>query len=306
MVAEKAAGENTDNLAAVVEESQIADSIEEMQAAESQNNESQSNESSEAPTPQQNDTSEPSVEVNEKIDPPALPVAVPKQKLPRLSKEQVARRKDLVKLIRDLNSNELADQLKVGRLLMRDIVHAICRPEYDPRNNVNRPVFRSGIIKIDDLKVDMALDAQVVNVVDFGVFVDIGLGTSCLVHVSQLADYFIRDPHRFFAVGDFLKVWVTEVDSAQRRVRLTAVQPASLRPKKAEKQTRPNRKGKFKKPGKFSNSNRKGHKPKAKPKPVKPITDGMLKGAEPMTSFSDLAQFFDKKSVDKKSDKGKQ
>ena len=184
---------------------------------------------------------------------------------------------------------------------MKDIVHSLCRPEYDPRNNINRPVFRSGIITLDDLKPEMRLDAQVVNVVDFGVFVDIGLGTSCLVHVSQLSNHFIRDPHRFYAVGDSLRVWVTEVETEKRRVKLTAVQPKSQQnQRKPSKSKRPPRKSKFQKSHGRPNhrGEKKYTKAKRKPKPVKPITDDMLTGAEPMRSFSDLAQFYKKTPED--------
>lgn len=224
-----------------------------------------------------------------------------------MTPEQQNRRKELVKSIRELDADKLSGELGVGRLMLKDILHSICRPEYDPRRNVNRPVFRSGIIKLDDLKKDMCLDAQVVNVVDFGAFVDIGLGTSCLVHVSQLANHFIRDPHRFFAVGDTLRVWVTDIDSEQRRVKLTAVQPQELRPKR-EPKAKSFRKPRSQKPsgrrdgrrdGKRDGSGKRFSKPRRAPKPVKPITDDMLEGAEPMRSFSDLAQFFDKKPEDK-------
>ena len=222
-----------------------------------------------------------------------------------LTDAQIARRKELVKSIRELDADKLAGEFGIGRLLLKDIVHSICRPEYDPRTNINRPIFRTGIIKLDDLSKDMCLDAQVVNVVDFGVFVDIGLGTSCLVHVSQLANHFIRDPHRFFAVGDTLRVWVTEIDMEKRRVKLTAVQPNSLRPKRRDAKPKSfrkpsgprkggNRQGHGQGHGKHSETRRKFTKAR-KPKPVKPITEEMRAGAEPMRSFSDLAQFYDKK-----------
>ena len=152
----------------------------------------------------------------------------------------------------------------------------------------------------------MCLDGQVVNVVDFGVFVDIGLGTSCLVHVSQLANHFIRDPHRFFSVGDSIKVWVTDINADKRRVSLTAVQPASLRPKRQEKpagfRKRTGPKSGQQRPERKSYGNRAVRPKRKPPKKAPPITEEMLKGAEPMRSFSDLAQFYDKQSkpADKK------
>ena len=138
-----------------------------------------------------------------------------------------ANRKELLKKINELDVQALADQHVAGRLLVRDILLALKRPQWDPRDKVNKPIFRRGIIKVDDLKSEMQLDAQVVNVVDFGVFVDIGLGESSLVHVSQLSNHFIKDPHRFFSVGDVLKVWVSEIDAERRRVKLTAIRPGS-------------------------------------------------------------------------------
>ena len=108
---------------------------------------------------------------------------------------------------------------------IRDLLRALKNPLHDPREKLPAPVFRSGILKIEDLKPGQQLRGQVVNVVDFGIFVNIGIGDSCLVHISRLSNRFIRDPHWHFAVGDVLDVWVQEVDSGKNRVTLTAVQP---------------------------------------------------------------------------------
>ncbi len=258
--------------------------------------------------------------------------------------ENSANRKEILKKISDLNVDDLALHHSAGRLLVKDILMALKRPKWDPRDKVSKPIFRRGIIKADDLKPNMQLDGQVVNVVDFGVFVDIGLGESSLVHVSQLSNHFIRDPHRFYSVGDVLKVWVSEIDAERRRVKLTAVRPGSKKPpsrrarstggkdssasstnprittgsSESRSSTPPARK-----PGKYGNkyggrpkgksaqrpsygksdTPYKSHVRKSQPKEVKPITDGMLKGVEPMRSFSDLAQFVNKKPKDKKTGK---
>ncbi len=81
----------------------------------------------------------------------------------------------------------------------------------------------------------MELTGTVLNVVDFGCFVDIGMHDSGLVHVSRLADRFIRDPHEVVAVGDVVKVWVMEVDKERRRVSLTMVRPGSERPRRPQR-----------------------------------------------------------------------
>ena len=249
------------------------------------------------------------------------------------------RRKVIVKSMSELDLNEIASAHSTGSLAVKDIIMTLKRPAWDPRDKVQKPIFRRGILKVDDLKPEMQLEGQVVNVVDFGVFVDIGLGESSLVHVSQLSNHYIADPHKVFAVGDAMKVWVTEVSTQQRRVRLTAIRPGT---KKSNARGRSNRgrskdqanrgpakssadssssstertsQGSGRRPGKYDGGRggqtRRRDNPKfkrdtrrSKPKPVKPITDKMLKGDEPMRSFSDLAQFV-KRKPDDKDDTGK-
>ena len=254
--------------------------------------------------------------------PAPVPAPVPaKPKVNHETQQQAAKRKEVVKRILEVEIDQLVAEHSVGHLMVKDIVMALKRPNWDPRDKTAKPIFRRGIIKVDDLKPEMQLDAQVVNVVDFGVFVDIGLGESSLVHVSQLSNHFIRDPHRFFAVGDVMKVWVSEVDSERRRVKLTAIRPGSKRPQRrprrdaaASKDRQHGSKGPNK-PGKYGASQttkfgnkyggkgakgksapRREYKPRKKPPaPVAPITEEMLEGTKPMRSFSDLAQFVSKK-----------
>ncbi len=108
----------------------------------------------------------------------------------------------------------------------------MARPGRDPREDLPAPVFKQGVLKLEDLTPGMELTGTVLNVVDFGCFVDIGMHDSGLVHVSRLADRFIRDPHEVVAVGDIVKVWVMEVDKERRRVSLTMVRPGSERPRR--------------------------------------------------------------------------
>ncbi|MBX3416617.1 MAG: helix-hairpin-helix domain-containing protein [Pirellulaceae bacterium] len=135
----------------------------------------------------------------------------------------------------ELNAATLAQEFQVGELMLRDILKSLERPRHDPRQKFSGPVFRSGIIKLEDLEPQMELQSQVVNVVDFGVFVDVGLGSSCLVHVSELSAGYIQDLHQQFAVGDALLTWVKEIDVARRRVKLTAIKPGTP---KVERQPR--------------------------------------------------------------------
>ncbi len=222
-------------------------------------------------------------------------------------------RKAIVKRMADLNIDEIAKRHGCGRLLVKDVLLSLKRPAWDPRDKSHKPLFRSGIVKIEDLQKDMELSAEIVNVVDFGVFVDIGLGESSLVHVSQLSNHYIADPHQNFSVGDVIKVWVTEIESNRRRVKLTAVRPgtskpARRRPKKSRDggaQPKAPRGSGDRKPGKYERRGGKsprsgggGHsKRRSRPAPKpRPITDEMLSGDAPMKSFSDLMQFVNKRS----------
>ena len=137
-----------------------------------------------------------------------------------------------------LDRDALVKDLGVGQLLVDDVIAALSRPGRDPREGLPTPLFRKGVVKLEDLQQGMELEGSVLNVVDFGAFIDIGLGDSGLVHVSQLANKFVRDPHDVVSVGDRVKVWVTAVDKERRRVSLTMIAPGSER-KQTPKRERP-------------------------------------------------------------------
>jgi uncharacterized protein len=125
-----------------------------------------------------------------------------------------------------LDLGALAGELGVGRLLLEDIVEQLKRPGRDPREDLPKPFFKKGVLKLEDLEVGMELLGSVLNVVDFGAFVDIGLHDSGLVHISQLSARYVRDPHDVVSVGEIVPVWVLELDKARRRVALTMISPA--------------------------------------------------------------------------------
>jgi uncharacterized protein len=141
-------------------------------------------------------------------------------------KDAIAR---LSERVAQVDLEPLAKELDVGVLTLKDILAQLVRPGRDPREDFPPPVFKRGIIKLEDLAPGMELRGTVLNVVDFGCFVDIGMHDSGLVHVSRLADRFIRDPHDVVAVGDVVKVWVVEIDKERRRVSLTMVCPGTER-----------------------------------------------------------------------------
>jgi protein Tex len=128
--------------------------------------------------------------------------------------------------LQKLPLKNLSEELEVGLPTLQDIVDALSRPGRDPRTDLPGPVFRQGVLKLEDLAIGMELTGTILNVVDFGAFVDIGLKDSGLVHVSQLSDQFISSPHDVVSVGDIVTVWVQSVDLERRRVGLTMLDPA--------------------------------------------------------------------------------
>ena len=142
--------------------------------------------------------------------------------------------------IADVDIAATTEQLAVGELLLKDILAQLARPGRDPREDLPSPIFKKGVLKLEDLSEGMELTGTILNVVDFGAFVDIGMHDSGLVHVSQLADKFIRDPHEAVAVGDIVKVWVVGVDKDRRRVSLTMIKPGS-KTEEAPRERKPRR-----------------------------------------------------------------
>ncbi len=219
----------------------------------------------------------------------------------------------LAQKIAQVDRKQLVQELEIGSHLLDDILTSLLRPGRDPREDIPPPMFRRGIMKLEDLKPGMKLAGTVLNVVDFGAFVDIGLKDTGLVHISRLANRFVGDPHEVVEVGDILQVWVHEIDKDRRRVALTAVEPGTESPPpRREKRgarpagdRRPRRKKSEQSKGGSSSKRVKPPKYKAtkqrrerKPKPVKPITKAMKEGSEPMRSFSDLMQFFEEDKPD--------
>src|SRR6202030_871358 len=124
---------------------------------------------------------------------------------------------------------------------VRDILEALGRPGRDPREDVPPPIFKKGVLKLEDLQAGMELRGTVLNVVDFGAFVDIGLKDSGLVHISQMANRYIKSPYDVVAVNDVVTVWVLAVDKDRHHVSLTMIKPGTER--KPEKRVQQPRQG---------------------------------------------------------------
>ncbi|MCI6537927.1 MAG: RNA-binding transcriptional accessory protein [Lachnospiraceae bacterium] len=125
----------------------------------------------------------------------------------------------LHKKIRDYK--KLAEELGTGELTLRDIVGELEKPGRDPREDMPKPILRTDVLEMKDLKPGMVLKGTVRNVIDFGAFVDIGVHQDGLVHISQICDRFIKHPLEAVSVGDIVDVQVLSVDVAKKRIALT-------------------------------------------------------------------------------------
>jgi len=123
--------------------------------------------------------------------------------------------------LRELDPAAMAEQLGVGAPTMRDIIDSLLRPGRDPRDELPPPVFRTDVLRIEDLTPGMELKGTVRNVTDFGAFVDIGVKNDGLVHISQMSDRYVKHPLDVVAVGDTVNVRVLSVDVKRGRVSLT-------------------------------------------------------------------------------------
>ncbi len=127
--------------------------------------------------------------------------------------------KGIGKKIRDYKS--LAEELGIGELTLQDIVSELEKPARDPREQMPAPILRTDVLEMKDLTPGMVLKGTVRNVIDFGAFVDIGVHQDGLVHISQMADRYIKHPMEVVSVGDIVEVKVLSVDMAKKRIALT-------------------------------------------------------------------------------------
>ena len=123
-------------------------------------------------------------------------------------------------LVANLNVAEFLSP-EAGEFTVRDVVHELARPGRDPRSQFKVATFSESIQEISDLQIGMIIEGVITNVTKFGAFVDIGVHQDGLIHISQLADRFIRDPSEVVAVGDIVKVTVMEINTARRRIALS-------------------------------------------------------------------------------------
>ena len=139
-------------------------------------------------------------------------------------KEDIKDREKLKEIKVKLNSlkiDNIAKELEIGELTLKDIISELSKPGRDPREDMPKPILRSDVLKFEDLKEGMVLTGTVRNVIDFGAFVDIGVKHDGLVHISELSDSFVKNPRDVVAVGDIVKVKVLTIDTEKMKVGLS-------------------------------------------------------------------------------------
>jgi uncharacterized protein len=228
---------------------------------------------------------------------------------------------------------KLSSELNAGLSVVRGILEDFAKPGRDPRDSQPPLMFRKTVLKFEHLTPGMELTGTILSVTDFGAFADIGLHESGFIHISQMASGYIQNAHEKAAVGNVVRLWVVEADAAKKRVSLTLLPPGTERQSAGQRSSerehdRPPREHSSRPPRPERERRESSDKPRGdRPshsfrdskgdkrferksfdrtpktfvsapvkKDVKPITEKMKQGKEPMRSFSDLAQLFGRNS----------
>ncbi len=140
------------------------------------------------------------------------------------SVDSLTEKNSLEKLREELSKVDvikMSDELGVGGLTLKDIIDELSKPGRDPREDLPKPILRSDVLKFDDLQEGMELTGTVRNVIDFGAFIDVGVKHDGLVHISEMADRYIKNPSEVVSVGDIVKVKVIGIDREKQKVSLS-------------------------------------------------------------------------------------
>lgn len=130
----------------------------------------------------------------------------------------------LKEVLSNFNINEYCEKLKIDKYTLTDIVNDLQKPNRDPRDNMPKPLLRGDILRIEDLKIGTKLQGTVRNVVDFGVFIDIGLHNDGLAHISKLTNKYIKHPSEVVSVGDIVDCYVTDISVEKEKVSLSLIE----------------------------------------------------------------------------------
>ena len=128
---------------------------------------------------------------------------------------------ELRQKLKSVDVAKTAKELEIGEMTLADIISELSKPGRDPREDMPKPILRSDVLKLEDLKEGMILTGTVRNVIDFGAFVDIGVKHDGLVHISEMSEKFIKNPSEIISVGDIVKVKVIKIDLERQKVGLS-------------------------------------------------------------------------------------
>ncbi len=131
----------------------------------------------------------------------------------------------LVSSLENLNKEETAKKLNTDIYTLEDIINSLKKPNRDPRDEMPKPILKSDILHLEDLKVGMKLQGTVRNVAPFGVFIDIGLKNDGLAHISKLSNHYVKDPMDVVSVGDIVDCYVDEILLEKKKVSLSLIEP---------------------------------------------------------------------------------
>ncbi len=132
---------------------------------------------------------------------------------------------DLNQKVDEVGITALATELGIGEVTLKDIVTELVKPNRDPRDELPKPLLRTDVMSMEDLKAGMELTGTVRNVIDFGAFIDVGVHQDGLVHISKITKKYIKHPAEVLKVGDIVKVWVVDVNVDKKRISLTMIDP---------------------------------------------------------------------------------
>ena len=135
----------------------------------------------------------------------------------------------LTKSLSSINIDNLSKELGVDKFTLEDIIKALEKPNRDYRDDFEKPILKSNILKLEDLTVGMELSGTVRNVVDFGAFIDIGLHEDGLAHISKLTDKYIKHPMEVVSVGDIVTCYVDKISLDKGKVSLSLIKPTLVK-----------------------------------------------------------------------------
>ena len=131
---------------------------------------------------------------------------------------------EIIEVLDKIDKNKMIDVLKTDSYTLDDVIASLKKPNLDPRDEYPQPILKSDILDIKDLNVGMKLQGTVRNVVDFGLFIDIGLHEDGLAHISKLSTQYVKHPSDLFNVGDIVDCYVDDISLEKNKVSLSLIE----------------------------------------------------------------------------------